>query len=135
MALITAQLSNYRQSPRKVRLVADMIRGKNVDEALVKLQFLTKRASDPIHKLMSSAISNAKNNMNLRGEDMVVKEIRVDMGPVMKRSMPKAFGRSGMIRKKMSHVKIVLEAPDEVVAKAAKKPRAKKVTTTEAKAE
>ena len=100
MALITAQLTNYRQSPRKVRLVANMIRGKKVDAALVDLHFLAKRAADPLHKLLLSAVANAKNNMNLRGEDMIVKEIRVDKGSVMKRQMPKAFGRAGMIRKK-----------------------------------
>lgn len=117
MALITAQLNNYRQSPRKVRLVADMIRGKKVAEALVQLRFLVKRASDPLEKLVLSAVANAKNNSKLNEDELTIKEIRVDKGPVMKRSQPKAFGRAGMLRKKMSHVKLVLESPETAPAK------------------
>ena len=114
MALISAQLTNYRQSPRKVRLVADTIRGKKVDAALVDLQFLAKRGAEPIRKLLQSAVANAKNNLKLSGDDLVVKEVRVDKGMVMKRSMPKAFGRSGMIRKKMSHILLTLETAEEI---------------------
>lgn len=100
-------LKNYRQSPRKVRLVADLVRGKNVDNALVQLDFLPKRASDPIKKLLSSAVANAL-NAGAQKENLFVKEIRVDKGIVMKRMMPAAMGSGHRINKRTSHVAIVL---------------------------
>lgn len=107
--MITAKLSNNRQSPRKVRLVADLIRGKKVEKALEELGFLNKKASLSIKKLLDSAIANAKNNFNIEKGNLIVKEIRVDEGPVMKRSMPRARGRAFPIKKRTSHIQIGLE--------------------------
>ncbi|MCE9585534.1 50S ribosomal protein L22 [Candidatus Nomurabacteria bacterium] len=102
-----AFLKNYRQSPRKVRLVASLIRGKNVSEALVQLDFLAKRASDPVKKLLLSAVANAK-QIGAEKENLFVKEIMVDKGIVMKRMMPAAMGTGHKINKRTSHITLVL---------------------------
>jgi len=102
-------LKNYRQSPRKVRLVADIVRGKKVDIALRDLMFATKRASDPLTKLLKSAISNAKQNFNVSEDNLFVKSIQVDKGIVLKRIMPRARGTAARINKRSSHVSITLE--------------------------
>ena len=102
-----AFLKNYRQSPRKVRLVANLVKGKKVDEALVEMDFLAKRASLPIQKLLLSAISNAK-NMGIEKENLFIKELRVDKGIVMKRMMPAAMGSGHKINKRTSHITLVL---------------------------
>jgi len=106
--MVTAKLKNYRQSPRKVRLVVDAIRGKKVNEAVDILTFTTKRASDPIIKLVKSAIANAVHNHGMSQDNLFVKEIRVDEGVTMHRFMPKAHGRANPIRKRASHVNVVL---------------------------
>jgi large subunit ribosomal protein L22 len=110
-------LKNYRQSPRKVRLVADSVRGKNVTIALRDLAFVTKRATDPLAKLIKSAIANAKNNNNISEENLFIKEIQVNKGIVMKRIMPRARGSAARINKRTSHVSVTLE---EKVPKAKK---------------
>ena len=102
-------LKNYRQSPRKVRLVADTVRGKNVTIALRDLQFVTKRATDPLAKLIKSAVANAKNNNNAVEENLFIKDIQVNKGIVMKRMMPRARGSGARINKRTSHVSITLE--------------------------
>ncbi|MFZ2205604.1 MAG: 50S ribosomal protein L22 [Minisyncoccia bacterium] len=112
-----AFLKNYRQSPRKVRLVAGLIRGKDVNEALAELNFLAKRASDPVRKLLLSAVANAKQT-GAEVENLFVKEIRVDKGVVMKRMMPAAMGTGHRINKRTSHILLVLA---EKVAKEVKK--------------
>ncbi len=116
-----AFLKNYRQSPRKVRLVADLLKGKKVPDALVELDFLAKRASTPLKKLLESAIANAKaSGANM--EDLFIKEFRVDKGLIMKRFMPRAMGRASRINKRTSHVMLVLgEKAKKVVKKASKK--------------
>jgi len=99
-------------SPRKVRVVADTVRNKKVSNARVSLKFLPKKAAGPVGKLLASAVANAKHNFNLSDEDLYIKEIKVDQGPVLKRWMPRAFGRASAIRKRTSHVTIILdEAP------------------------
>ena len=108
-----AFLKNYRQSPRKVRLVANLIKDKNVTEAIAELDFLPKRASFPIKKLLLSAIANAK-AMGLEKENLFIKELRVDKGIVMKRMMPAAMGTGHRINKRTSHINIVLA--EKVVA-------------------
>ena len=108
-----AFLKNYRQSPRKVRLVAGLIKGKKVDAALVELDFLAKRGADPIKKLLLSAISNAK-NMGIEKDNLYIKEARVDKGIVMKRMMPAAMGTGHRINKRTSHITLVLA--EKVVA-------------------
>jgi len=103
-----AYLHNYRQSPRKVRLVATLLKGKKVEDALIELDFLAKRASDPIKKLLLSAISNAK-NLGKEKENLYIKELRVDKGITMKRMMPAAMGTGHRINKRTSNVLIALE--------------------------
>jgi len=102
-----ATLKNYRQSPRKVRLVADLVKGKTLAEALVLLKFNIKRATDPLAKLIRSAAANAeKQGENL--DALVVKSVTVDQGVTIHRSMPRAFGRATPIRKRSSHVTVTL---------------------------
>ena len=107
-----ATLSQYRQSPRKVRLVADMVRGKKAIEALTILTLVPKKAGLPLKKLLQSAISNAKNS-SIDIDTLIVKEVRVDGGIVMKRQMPRAFGRAYAIRKRTSHINLVLEVKQD----------------------
>jgi large subunit ribosomal protein L22 len=107
--MITASLNNYRQSPRKVRSVANLVRGKSVDQALNTLNFLSKKAADPLYGLLLSAVANAKNNFNIEKDGLIIKELRVDVGPIMKRRMPRARGNSYPINKRTSHVNLVLD--------------------------
>ena len=107
--MITASLQNYRISPRKVRVVADMIRGKNVVLAKTILTNAAKKAKHPLHNLLDSAIANASHNHKIEAENLFVKEIRVDQGFIMKRSMPVSRGSAHPIKKRTSHVSIVLE--------------------------
>ena len=102
-----AFLKNYRQSPRKTRLVTDLVKGKKVDRAVLELEHLPKRASLPIRKLILGAVANAQ-QMGIEKENLFVKEIRVDKGIVMKRMMPRAMGRSSAINKRTSHITLVL---------------------------
>lgn len=102
-----AFLKNYRQSPRKVRLVAGLIRGKGAGEALAELEFLPKRAGLPMKKLLLSAVANAKQN-GIALNDLFIKELRVDKGVTMKRMMPAAMGTGHRINKRTSHLTLVL---------------------------
>src|SRR3989338_6107639 len=96
-----ALLKNYHQAPRKVRLVADLIRGKSVPAARAALMYLPKKSSPAIGKLLDSAVANARAS-NLSPEGLFVKKITVDKGAVMRRARPFARGRSGSLRKTMS---------------------------------
>lgn len=127
-----AYLKNYRQSPRKVRLVADLIKGKNVAQAIVSLDFLPKRASLPLKKLLVSAVANAK-NQGLDEANLFVKELRVDKGIVMKRMMPRAMGRGARINKRTSNVSLLVAERASKVRKVAEK-KSKKVATKAPKA-
>jgi large subunit ribosomal protein L22 len=102
-----AFLKNYRQSPRKVRLVATMLKGKSVAEGVTQLDFLAKRATLPIKKLLLSAVANAK-QMGIEMDNLFIKELRVDKGIVMKRMMPAAMGTGHRINKRTSHLNILL---------------------------
>jgi large subunit ribosomal protein L22 len=108
-----AFLKNYRQSPRKVRLVAGLIKGKSVAQAVAELDFLAKRAGLPIKKLLLSAVANAK-QMGIESENLFIKELRVDKGIVMKRMMPAAMGTGHRINKRTSHINLLLA--EKVVA-------------------
>lgn len=103
-----AFLKNYRQSPRKVSLVAGLIKGKRVSEAFVLLENLPKRASLPVKKLLASAVSNAKQS-GVNEENLTIENITVDKGIVLKRFMPRARGSASRINKRTSHVKISLK--------------------------
>jgi large subunit ribosomal protein L22 len=111
-----ATLSNYRQSPRKVRGVINLIRGKSVEEATNLLSFIPKRSAGPVQKLLSSAVANAK-NLSIPLENLVVKEISVNGGKILYRRLPMSRGRAFVIRKRTSHVDLVLGE---------KKPKSKK---------
>ncbi len=116
-----AALSNYRQSPRKVRLVADVVRGKRVSDALTMLSMLDKRAALPFKKVLESALANAKQ----QGKDeaaLVVAKVAVDKGVVSRRFMPRARGSASPINRRTSHIVIEL-AEKEVKAAAKKAPR------------
>jgi len=119
-----AFLKNYRQSPRKVRLVASLVKGKNVNEALVELDFLAKRAGFPIKKLLLSAIANAL-NQGISKDNLIIKELRVDKGIVMKRMMPAAMGTGHRINKRTSHITLLLA--EKIVAVKKTKKSAKNV--------
>ena len=103
-----SSLKNYRQSPRKVRLVADLVRGKKVNQALLELDFLPKRAGEVMSKLINSAAANAENNFKVSIEDLVVKEITVDQGLTLKRYRPRARGVAKRINKRTSNINVSL---------------------------
>ncbi|HTV73331.1 MAG TPA: 50S ribosomal protein L22 [Candidatus Acidoferrales bacterium] len=106
-----AHLKFARVGPRKLRRVADAIRGKTVKEALVLLQFAGVFAAEPIERLLRSAVANAENNHNLATDDLYVTKITVDSGPgggMTKRLDPRAQGRAAFKRKRLSHVTIVV---------------------------
>lgn len=106
---VKAKLKYLRIAPRKVRLVADMIRGKKVNDALDILSFVVKRAAKPLKKLLQSAIANAENNFKLDKDNLFISKILVNEGPKLKRFMPRAMGRAFMIQKKTSHIEIELD--------------------------
>ena len=109
MKEITAKLNNYRASPRKTRIVADLIKGKKVKDAIVQLDFLTKKSANPIVKLLKSAISNARNDFKVADENsLMVKTITVNAGPVLKRSRPRSRGMANQILKRTSRITIIL---------------------------
>jgi large subunit ribosomal protein L22 len=96
-------------SPQKIRLVIDVIRGKKVKEAQAQLQFMKKAAAIPVLKLLNSAIANAKNNFKLDENGLYVKKITADEGQTLHRWMSKAMGRATPVRKRTTHVSIVLD--------------------------
>ena len=103
-----ATLSYARISARTVKIVADLIRGKNVDEALAIVKFTPKTSSVIIEKLLKSAIANAENNNGMKHENLYVAEISANQGPTLKRIRPAAKGSAVRIRKRTSHITIVL---------------------------
>ena len=116
-----AFLKNYRQSPRKVRIVGDVIKGKRVADAFLILDTLSKRASGPIFTLLASAVANAKNG-GIQADNLFVENVTVNEGIVMKRSMPRARGSASRINKRTSHVMLTLiEKTVEKKAKNVKK--------------
>ena len=115
--IICAKLNNCPTSPRKMRLVADTIRGKNVDKALSLLKFSQKEASNKLEKLLLSAISNwqSKNeNDDVEEAKLFVKEIRVDSPGMLKRLRPAPQGRAHRIRKRSNHVTLVIESQNSL---------------------
>lgn len=102
-----ATLTNYRQSPRKVRLVADAMKGKRIADAEVVLAYMVKRAALPMQKLIKSAVANAVQK-GAHADELIVKNIEVNKGVVLKRSIPRAQGRATPINKRTSHVTVTL---------------------------
>ncbi|MDR3571926.1 MAG: 50S ribosomal protein L22 [Candidatus Pacebacteria bacterium] len=123
-----ATLKNYHQAPRKVRLVADMIRGKSVPAARAALLFLPKKSTPAISKLLESAVANS----GVTPDSLYIKTIAVNKGTVMRRARPFARGRAGTIRKAMSIITLELGTN---ATPSKKKARAKKTTVKKVKAE
>ncbi len=120
---INAKLNHLRISPRKVRLVADFIRGMDVREAESKLKFLNKGASLPFLKLLKSAANNAQHNFNIEKDNLFIFEVQVNQGPTLKRWRPRSMGRAYPIAKRVSHINLVLETKKEAKVKKVKKPK------------
>ena len=105
---VKAKAKYIRMSPRKVRLVADIVRGLPTAQALGQLKFANKQATLPLAKLINSAVANATNNFELDKDNLYIKEIKVNEGPTLDRWMPRARGRATPIRKRTSHIDIIL---------------------------
>ena len=118
-----AKLKHLRVSPQKVRLVLDAIRGLKVTTAQAQLSLMNKSASEPILKLLDSAVANAENNFDLKKDNLIVKEVFAGDGPTLKRWMPRAFGRATPIRKRTTHIDITLS---EIIESKEKKDSKKK---------
>ena len=102
-----ALLKNYRQSPRKVRLLADLVRGKSTADALTTLQFVDKRASGPFAKVIKSAVANAK-DQGIKEDKLFIKAVAVNKAATLKRSRPRARGSASRINKRNSHISLEL---------------------------
>ena len=101
-----------RISPRKVRQVVDLIRGKKVNEALAILRYTPKRASEVVTKVVKSAAANAENNLQMEKDELFVTSCFVDQGPTLKRFQPRAQGRADIMRKRTSHITCLLYTSD-----------------------
>lgn len=127
-------------SPRKLRLVAQLLKNSSVDEALQQLKFSPKKAAFPIMKVLNSAVANAVHNFDLNKEQLYVKSLTIDAGPVMKKASPRAQGRAFLVRKRTSHINVLLEAKPTIKksgrsifsirSKAAEKPEQKAAAVT-----
>ena len=107
--VVTAKGKYVGQSPYKVRLVLDLIRGLPVVEAINVLKFTTRRASEEILKILNSAVSNAENNYGLTVEELYISKAVADEGPTLKRFRPRARGRASRINKRTSHILIEIQ--------------------------
>lgn len=129
---VKASLNNLRIAPRKVRLVANLIKGMDVKDALNQLKFLTKKAAHPLVKVLNSAIANAKHNFEIDKENLYISKILVNEGPTLKRWLPRAFGRATPIMKRTSHITLILE---EKVPTKGRKKKKKEIMKEEKKKE
>ena len=111
---------HVRVSPMKARRVINLVRGLPAKEALTVLQFAPQAASEPVYKVLASAIANAENNERLDGDSLLVAEAYVDEGPTLKRFRPRAQGRAYRIRKRTCHITVVVESVSVAKARAAK---------------
>jgi large subunit ribosomal protein L22 len=106
---VSAKLNNYRKSPRKVRLVAGMLKGLSVKDAQNQLKFTIKGSAPSFEKLLKSAVANAENNFGLDKDNLFVKDVMVNEGSKLKRWLPRAHGRASLILKRTSYIEITLE--------------------------
>jgi large subunit ribosomal protein L22 len=120
-----AQVRYVRLTPMKARRVVDVIRGMKADEALTLLRFAPQAASEPVSKVLASAVANAENNKQLNPATLWVSEAYVDEGPTLKRFRPRAQGRAARIRKRTSHITVVVESRESVNTSSAKASKAK----------
>ncbi|MFA6388740.1 MAG: 50S ribosomal protein L22 [Patescibacteria group bacterium] len=105
---VKAHLNQLRIAPRKVRLVANLVRGLSVAAAAAQLQFLNKQAAVPLQKLLSSAVATAEHNYKLTSKTLYINSIRVNEGTALKRWKPRAMGRATLIKKRSANVTLVL---------------------------
>lgn len=117
---VKAILRHLRMAPRKVRLIVDVVRGLPVAEAETRLQFIRREAARPVLKLIRSAVANAEHNFKLDREKLFVKSIVADAGTTLKRYRPRAMGRAAPIRKRTTHITVVLSDEAKAPKKAAK---------------
>lgn len=105
-----ARLKNYRQSPRKVRLLARMIKGLSVSAAVDQLNLMAKKSAPDLRRLIASAAANARNNFNITtDQELIIKDLRVDKGMTLRRMRPAARGRGTIIRRRRSNVAVYLK--------------------------
>ncbi len=114
---VHARLRNLRMSPRKVRLVIDLVRGKAVGPAITQLEFLRKDAALPVLKLLRSAMANAEHNFKIDPTTLRVKAVTADGGPTLKRFRPRAHGSAAPIRKRTTHITLTLSDDPAVPSK------------------
>ena len=107
---VIAKAKYIHMSPRKVRLIVDLIRGMDVNRAETQLAFSKKLAARPVLKLLHSAVANAEHNFKMSSAHLYIKSITADGGPMMKRFRARAFGRAADIHKRSSHITIILDA-------------------------
>ena len=110
---VKAELKYLKIAPRKMQDVANLVKGSSLKDAQEQLRFNPRMSAASLFKLLKSAESNAVNNFKLSPDKLFIKEIKVDSGPMLKRYMPRARGRATVIRRKMSHVSVVLAEPEE----------------------
>lgn len=106
---VRAHARYIRMSPRKVRLVVDLVRGKDVVPAIQQLTFTNKAASLPVKKVIESAVANAEHNNKLQRDNLFISQIMVNQGPTLQRWLPRAFGRATPLRKRSCHISVVLD--------------------------
>lgn len=123
---LKVKLKYLRIAPRKVRLVADLLRGEPIEKAQSILAFTRKKAALPFSKLLKQAMANARNNMQMDDKNLYISTILVDEGPKLKRQLPRARGRADIIHKKTSHITIILDEIDKKAKKKSLKKRGKK---------
>ena len=107
-----AILRKFRQSPRKVRMVADMIRGRSVDDAMSILRLQQRKAAAMLSKVLGSAIANATENEKADSDKLVVTQVYIDGGPTSRKFMPRSMGRANRINSRTSHVTVVVDIPE-----------------------
>ena len=108
-----AVLRGFRMSPQKVRLVADVVRGKPVDQALAILKNMPHKAAREVYRTVASAAANAENNFQMDRDGLVIKTIMVDEGPSLKRYLPRARGRVNVMRTRSSHITVIVDDGEE----------------------
>lgn len=132
---ITAKLKNLRVSPRKVRLVTNLIKGMDTGNALVQLSYVVKGSSSAVEKLLRSAIANAENNFGLDKNNLLVADVQVGEGTTLKRWLPRAHGRATQLMKRTSHIYLTLDEKIEGAGRKVKTEKKKVVKKVEDKAE
>ncbi|MDO7788920.1 50S ribosomal protein L22 [Desulforamulus aquiferis] len=102
-----------RVSPRKARMVVDLIRGKKLEEALAILRYTPNKATEAVTKAVKSAAANAEHNYEMDKDELIISQIYVDQGPTLKRFQPRAMGRADVMRRKTSHITVVVSDKKE----------------------